>query len=223
MLRKYCMDTGKDWDEGTPLVLFAVREAVQDSLGFSPADLIFGHSLRGPLKMLKEDMLSVETSVKTNVLDYVSKFRERLHQACSAAKEALRNAQFTMKSHFDRKSVLRDFKEGDQLLVLLPVVGSALSARFSGPYEVLKKLSNTDYVIRTPDRRKKSRVCHVNMLKAFHAREPSLKDVAKVKQPEVTNVPVTALVCDVTPDSEDDGVIIRHTYQQCASLRTLRF
>ncbi len=59
MLRKYCMDTGNDWDEGTPLVLFAVREAVQDSLGFSPADLVFGHSVRGPLKMLKEDMLSV--------------------------------------------------------------------------------------------------------------------------------------------------------------------
>ncbi len=38
MLRKYCMDTGKDWDEGTPLVLFAVREGVQDSAGFSPAE-----------------------------------------------------------------------------------------------------------------------------------------------------------------------------------------
>ncbi len=219
MLRKYCMDTGKDLDEGTPLVLFAVREAVQDSLGFSPADLVFGHSVRVPLKMLKEDMLSVETSVKTNVLDYVSKFRERLHQACSAAKEALMNAQFTTKCHFDCKSVLHDFKQGTQVLVLLPVVGSALSARFSGPYEVLKKLSNTDYVIRTPDHRKKSRVCHVNMLKAFHTREPSLKDVAKVKQPGVTNVPVSALVCDITPESEDDGVIIRHAYQQCARFK----
>ncbi len=28
MLRKYCLDTGKDWDEGVPLVLFAVRETV---------------------------------------------------------------------------------------------------------------------------------------------------------------------------------------------------
>ncbi len=143
------MDTGKDWDEGTHLVLFAVREAVQDSLGFSPADLVFGHSVRGPLKMFKEDMLSVETSVKTNVLDYVSKFREQLHQACSAAKGALMNAQFTMKS----QSVLHDFKEGAQVLVLLPVVVSAVLARL-GQYEVLKKLSNTDYVIRTPDRRK---------------------------------------------------------------------
>ncbi len=36
------------------------------------------------------------------------------------------------------------------------MVGSALSARFSGPYEVLSKLSDTDYVIRTPDRKRMS-------------------------------------------------------------------
>lgn len=59
----------------------------------------------------------------------------------------------------------------------------------------------------------------MNMLKAFHAREPSLKDVAEVIQPGVTNVPVTALVCDITPDSEDDGVIFRHTYQLCARFK----
>lgn len=45
MLRKYCRGTGKDWDEGVPLVLFAVREAVQESLGFSPAELVFGHTV----------------------------------------------------------------------------------------------------------------------------------------------------------------------------------
>ena len=34
-------------------MVFAVREAVQGSLGFSPADLVFGHTPRGPLKVLK--------------------------------------------------------------------------------------------------------------------------------------------------------------------------
>ncbi len=58
-------------------------------------------------------------------------------------------------------------------------MGSALSARFSGPYEVLRKLSDTDYVIRTPDRRRKSRVCHINMLKGFHDRESLQKNAAE--------------------------------------------
>lgn len=73
--------------------MFAVRKAVQDSLGFSPANLVFGHSVRGPLKMLKEHMLSVDTSNKMNVLDYVSRFRERLYKARSVATEALVNTQ----------------------------------------------------------------------------------------------------------------------------------
>ena len=47
MLRKYCYDTGKDWDEGVPFVLFAICDAKQESLGFSPAELVFGHNVRG--------------------------------------------------------------------------------------------------------------------------------------------------------------------------------
>ena len=45
MIRSYCFDTEKDWDEGIHLLLFAVRESVQKSLGFSPFELVFGHSV----------------------------------------------------------------------------------------------------------------------------------------------------------------------------------
>ncbi len=93
MLRKYCLDTARDWDEGVPLVLFAVRETVQESLGFSPAELVFGHQVRGPLKVLKEHILNPDSSKNANVLDYVSTFRDRLHTAWSLAKESLANAQ----------------------------------------------------------------------------------------------------------------------------------
>ena len=48
MIRSYCFDTEKDWDEGIHLLLFAVRESVQESLGFSPFELVFGHTVRGP-------------------------------------------------------------------------------------------------------------------------------------------------------------------------------
>ena len=37
MIRSYCFDTERDWDEGIHLLFFfAVRESVQESLGFSP-------------------------------------------------------------------------------------------------------------------------------------------------------------------------------------------
>ncbi|KAK0143189.1 Retrovirus-related Pol polyprotein from transposon 412 [Merluccius polli] len=58
ILKTFCLEFERDWDEGVPLALFAVREVVQESLGFSPAELVFGHTVRGPLKLLKESWLS---------------------------------------------------------------------------------------------------------------------------------------------------------------------
>lgn len=40
MLRTYCVDSETEWDEGLPLLLFSVRETVQESLGFSPAEFL---------------------------------------------------------------------------------------------------------------------------------------------------------------------------------------
>ena len=39
MMGIYCFETEKDWDEGIHLLLFAARESVQESLGFSPLSL----------------------------------------------------------------------------------------------------------------------------------------------------------------------------------------
>ena len=58
MIRSYCFDTGKDRDQGIHLLLFAVRESVQEFLGFISSELVFGHTVRGPLKLMKEKFLS---------------------------------------------------------------------------------------------------------------------------------------------------------------------
>ncbi|KAL3992385.1 DnaJ-like proiein [Sarotherodon galilaeus] len=170
MLRKYCLKSEKSWDEGVPFVLFAARDAVQESLGFSPSELVFGHRPRGPLKALKEAFLSPHGVSKVNVSRYVKHFRERLNQANALAKQHLAISQGKMKRHYDKASVKRTFQVGDQVLVLLPVPGSALSARYSGPFKVCEKRGETDYAICTPDRRHKTRVCHINMLKLYHPR-----------------------------------------------------
>ena len=81
MTRSYCFYIEKDWDEGIHLLLFAVRESVQESLGFSPFELVFGHIMLEPLKLLKEKFLSNDDS-SLNLLQYVSDFKDRLSKAC---------------------------------------------------------------------------------------------------------------------------------------------
>lgn len=124
--------------------------------GFSSADLVFGHTARGPLRLLKGKLLSDVTHIEHNILDYVSAFRQRLHNACETAQKTLLASQARMKQQYDKKAVIRTFEAGEQVLVLLPIPGSGLQARFSGPYAVERKLSDTDYVVDTPDRKRSS-------------------------------------------------------------------
>ena len=102
MLQAYCANNDKDWDEGVHLVLFAAREAVQESLGFSPFQLVFGHTVRGPLKVLKEVWLQDEPLM--NLLDYVSNMREKLSEAWDVARRNLKQAQRKMKIWHDKKT-----------------------------------------------------------------------------------------------------------------------
>ncbi len=46
------------------------------------------------------------------------------------------------------------FNAGDRVLVLLPIPGVLLVAKFCGPYTIDKKVSDVDYIVCTPDRRK---------------------------------------------------------------------
>ena len=157
MIRSYCFDTEKDWDEGIHLLLFAVRESVQESLGFSPFELVFGHTVRGPLKLLKEKFLSNDDS-SLNLLQYVSDFKDRLSRACEAARTNLKSAQRKMKRWYDENAKERKFMPGDRVLALLPIPGKPLQARYYGPYTVDKQISDVNYIVNTPGRRKQKTV-----------------------------------------------------------------
>ena len=202
MMRTYCLENEKDWDEGLHMLLFAVRESVQESLGFSPFELVFGHSVRGPLMVFRDKLL--DDSSEINLLEYVSKFKQRLTRACELAKENLAASQAKMKTWYDKDARERNFQPGDKVLALLPIPGQPLQARYFGPYVVEKKIDNVNYVVQTPGRRKKTQLCHVNMLKEYFDRNEG-----KNSQPVATLASVPAPCAGTAFDSDveiGDGV-----------------
>ena len=75
------------------------------------------------------------------------------------------------------------------VLALFPVPGNPLSSRFLGPYVIEKKLRDLNYVWVTPDRRKQTQLCHINMLEPYveRTRDPVLQPVnvnLNVSEPE---------------------------------------
>ena len=148
--------------------MFAAREVPSESLGFSPFELVYGHEVRSPLKVCC--LMPEEQDESVHMLKYVSDFKSRLNEACRTAKENLGTAQSKMKTWYDKRAREQQFSTGDEVLLLLPIPGSPLQAKFTGPYTVVKRLNSVDYLISTPDRRKTKRVCHVNMIKPYHER-----------------------------------------------------
>ena len=78
-----------------------------------------------------------------------------------------------MKSHHDENALDRNFEPGEKVLAL-PIPGKPLQARYYGPYTVHKKLSDVNYIVNTPGRRKQKQLCHINMLKKFIDRDNSV-------------------------------------------------
>ena len=90
MIRAFVESQPKDSDKAIPFLLFAVRDASTESLGFSPFELVFGHEVRGPLQLLPEKI--IRPAPPGDVLDYVSLMRGRLQLACEVASKNLAGA-----------------------------------------------------------------------------------------------------------------------------------
>lgn len=192
-LTKLGLENSSSWDEDLPYVLFCMRDTPSSSTGFSPFELVFGHTVRGPLCLMRERLLE-KGEVDISVLDLVGDMRQRLMKGWKLAAENIGDSQDKTKLRHDLKARNREFTPGQEVLVLIPLQGNPLSAKFSGPYRVVRKVSDTTYVVATPDRRRPQRLCHINTMKPYY-----------VTTSATPSVPVCAVVSD-----EDQEEVIDH-------------
>ena len=190
MLRKYCFDNEQDWDNGLIYVLYALRSTPQESLGFSPFQLLFGRDVRGPLQVLKETWVQdQEKSVSFN--KYMSILQKRLKTAHDLSQQFMRKSQEKMKFHYDEKAKVRNFKSGDLVMLFLSANKSPLEPRYEGPFQVISREGETTYIIATPGKRRSQKMVHVNLLKEYHPREDMPKQLTlSVSSEESDDFPV---------------------------------
>ncbi|XP_033730000.1 uncharacterized protein LOC117319277 [Pecten maximus] len=165
MLRRMSTERPKDWDRFINALLFAYREVPQESLGFSPFEMLYGRTVRGPMMILRElwskDLPDDE--VKTTY-QYVMDLREKLEKTCEVAMDNLREARTRQRKQFNKRAKQRDLKPGDKVLVLLPTKANKLLLQWRGPYDVVEKVGPTDYRV---NREGKIKVLHINLLRKY--------------------------------------------------------
>ena len=121
MIQKMAAEKPIDWDRYIPALLFSYREVAQASLGFSPFELVYGRSVRGPMSVLRDIWADEDINEQTKTTyQYVLELRERLESTCKLAHDELRKAQGNQHKWFNKKAKAKHLKEGDQVLLLLP-------------------------------------------------------------------------------------------------------
>jgi hypothetical protein len=169
MIRKFIDEEPGNWDKLLPYLLFAYREVPQESTGFSPFELLYGWRVRGPLDVMKE-MWTVSVTGSQSVVSHVVKMRDRIASMTDLVRENLEGAQKKQKEWYDKRASVREFSPGDEVLLLLPSSSNSLEAKWQGPYKVKRKVGQVDYEIEMNDRRKKTNVFHINLLKKYNRR-----------------------------------------------------
>ena len=196
MLKRMCAERPSDWDRYVEPLLFAIRESPQESLGFSPFELLYGRKVRGPMSILKELWTgNVDVAETKTTYEYILDLRNRLEETCQEAHRTLQKSAARYKHQYDKKSKNRSLEPGDKVLLLLPTDRNKLLLQWKGPFNVIARISAADYRI---DLNGKTKVFHINLLKKYHERRD---EVSALSHPLTTlaepDVAATAVIeCD---------------------------
>ena len=192
MLRKMTEERPRDWDRYLPALLFSYREIPQTSTGFSPFELLYGRTPRGPLALVKDSWTSDKPGETVSEYQYVLELKERITKTCKIAQENVQKAAASYKAYKDKKAKERTFEEGDEVLVLLPTDANKLLLKWQGPFEVTKKVNKVDYVVKT---NRGEKLLHVNMFKKYHRR---------AERVDKLEMAAACVIADEEMDDEED-------------------
>ena len=200
-LRKMCEERPRDWDRYIGPILFAYRETPHTSSGFSPFELLFGRTVRGPMTILRELWTGRTEEAETkNTYEYVIDLQRRLEDTCKLARQELQKAGSKYRVQYNRKTKVRTLEEGDEVLLLLPTDQNKLVMQWKGPFKVIQKVNRMNYKVDLGARRQ---TFHINLLKKYFRRETAQKEDKQSPQGALDVVAVAVVEDEKDQDHEE--------------------
>ena len=167
MLCACVIEFGGHWDKFLSLLEFSYNNSYHSSIDMAPFEALYGRRCRSPIGWF--DAFEVRpwgTDLLRDSSENVKSIQEKLLAAQSRQKE-----------YVDRRVRDLEFMEGEQfLLKVSPMKGvmrfgkrGKLSPRYTGPFEVLKRVREVSYELALPPGMSGVHpVFHVSMLKRYH-------------------------------------------------------
>ena len=93
-----------------PALLFAVRETPNESTGYAPFRLIFGHAVQGPLTILHEIWTeNVKSEEVKSTYQYMLDLQDKIQSTCKLKQEELARSSGKYKKYYDSRAKDRHF------------------------------------------------------------------------------------------------------------------
>ena len=158
MLRSYTSQKEEKWSEFVETVLMAYRVTQHESTKVSPYEALYGVPPRLPVDMI----YPVRSTEEVRDIDSLHK---RMFEVRKQARENLEAAAKRRKSRYNEKFKVAEpsFKIGDRVYLRRNRPGSKLSPVFVGPFKILTRDSEVNFVIKGSEGVEK--IVHANQLK----------------------------------------------------------
>jgi hypothetical protein len=201
MISMYCNTQQDDWPKFIPFCLFAYRTSIHRSTGYSPAELVYGRSLRLPLDTCFQQPRSFNFILDD---DYVRLAQNWLTEAREYAKQNNELAQTKQKSQYDKHVKQTQYEVGQQVYIYTPVSKKGYTHKlfheFHGPYKILQIHLPRLYLQSVDHPRQKKFWAHTTRVKQSHLERIDMPQQAA--QPEAPPEDPQAATPNPTPKAE---------------------
>jgi len=154
-----------DWERHVRKVCMAYNTSVQASTGYTPFFLMFGRQARIPVDV----MYAVPNSTPQSPNEYAATLGKQMGQAFTLARKHSLTKHERQKEIYDKKVHGKPYQKGDHVWLHSPMGKREPSKKlyhpWSGPYRVVKKLSEANYRIEQLQGRRNRKIVHFDRLK----------------------------------------------------------
>ena len=167
-------------------------------LVFSPAELMYGHTLRTPADLLIDQWMEAD-SPPFKVTEWMEQLNSRMEALREASLINGIEAQKQTKAYYDHHARQCPITVGSLVLLRSPGMAGKLESAWTGPFEILRKIGAVDVELGIPGKTsKKRKTVHINLTKPYNIRECKVMRVMVVSHETEPERDTTTLCGDQT-------------------------
>lgn len=164
MIKAFLKGQQRDWDRNLGCLAAAYRSSRHESTGLTPNLLMLGREVRLPAEIIFGSGTTPAAEEVTSYGEYVDNLKTHLQTAHVLTRKRLGVVASRQKKDYDFKSNTRRYRAGDLVWFRTDksqlLIAPKLRCPYEGPYLLLNRINDLDYVIQFNATGKKQLVHH---------------------------------------------------------------